>query len=53
VIGVQCLKDSPERSCDDIAHALAEDALTTALMPRYFINFAVKRDIGTKLGKLG
>lgn len=53
VIGVQCLKDSREWSCEDINRALSEDALTTAVMPRYFINYAAKREIGTKLGRLG
>ncbi len=51
-LGVQHLKDSPEWDCRDIEAALSEGALTAAIMPRYFINYAAKRDISTKLGKL-
>ena len=52
VIGVQCLKDSFEWSVDDVYGALLEEALTTAVMARYHVNNAVKRELGAKLGRL-
>jgi len=52
VIGVQALKDSKEWSIDDIEKALSEESLTTAVMQRYHVNNAVKRELGSKLGKL-
>jgi len=53
VIGIQALKDSKEWSIAQVQSALSEEALTMAVMPRYHINFSAKRDIGSKLGKLG
>ena len=52
VIGVQALKDSKEWSVEDIERALSEEALTAAVMSRYHVNNQVKRELGTKLGKL-
>lgn len=52
VIGVQALKGSKEWSLDALSTALSEEALTSAVMPRYHVNFAVKRELGSKLGKL-
>lgn len=52
VIGVQALKDAKEWSVDDIEKALSEEALTSAVMQRYHVNNAVKRELGSKLGKL-
>jgi hypothetical protein len=51
VIGIQSLKDSKEWDYKQLEAALSEEALTMAVMPRYFVNFAVKRELGTKLGK--
>jgi len=51
VIGIQALKDSKEWSITQIQSALSEESLTMAVMPRYHINFSVKRDIGSKLGR--
>ena len=52
VIGVQTLKDSKEWSIEDVEAALSEESLTTATMPRYHVNNAIKRELGSKLGKL-
>ena len=52
VIGVQALKDSKEWSVDEVERALSEEALTAVVMSRYHVNNSVKRELGTKLGKL-
>lgn len=52
VIGIQALRNSREWSTDDIDAALSETALTAAVMQRYHINFAVRRELGSKFGKL-
>ena len=52
VLGVQSLQNSQEWSIEDIGKALSEEALTSAVMQRYHVNNSVKRELGTKLGKL-
>ncbi|MFZ1007624.1 MAG: hypothetical protein WAN65_12355, partial [Candidatus Sulfotelmatobacter sp.] len=52
VIGVQALRNSKEWSTAEIEKALSPEALTAAVMQRYHINVAVKRELGSKLGKL-
>jgi hypothetical protein len=52
ILGVQALKDSREWTVDDIAKSLSEEALTSAVMPRYHIDVAVRRALGAKLGSL-
>lgn len=52
VIGVQALKESKEWSVDAITIALSEESLTATVMSRYHVNNSVKRELGTKLGKL-
>jgi hypothetical protein len=52
VIGIQALKDSKEWSVEHIKNALSEEALTAAVVARYHVNNSVKRELGTKLGKL-
>lgn len=52
VLGVQALQNSREWSVGDVAKAISEEALTAAVLPRYHVNFAVKRELGSKLGKL-
>lgn len=52
VIGVQALRNSKEWSTDDIEKALSPEGLTSAVMQRYHVNVAVKRELGSKLGKL-
>ena len=52
VLGVQALRNAQEWSVDDVARALSEEALTAAVMPRYHVNVAIKRELGSKLGKI-
>ena len=52
VIGIQALKDAKEWSIEDVEKALSEEALTATVMSRYHVNNSVKRELGTKLGKL-
>ncbi len=52
VIGVQSLRGSQEWSVEDIAKALGQEALTTAVMQRYHVDTSVRRALGSKLGSL-
>ncbi len=52
VIGIQALKDSKEWDYKQLQASLSEEALTMVVMPRYFVNVAVKRELGSKLGKV-
>jgi hypothetical protein len=51
VLGVRALKDSKEWSLADIHSALSEEALTSAVMQRYHVLLAVKRELASKLGR--
>jgi len=50
IIGVQGLQNSKEWSPADIDTALSEEALTTAVMQRYHVHVASKRELSIKLG---
>jgi len=52
VLGLLALKDSPQWNPDQVDKALGEEALTTAMMPRTFVDYYIRRALGTKLGKL-
>jgi hypothetical protein len=52
VIGVQALRNAKEWSPENIDRALSEEALTSAVMPRYHVHNSVKRELGSKFGKL-
>jgi hypothetical protein len=52
VMGVQSLEGASEWSREDITRALSEEALTSAVMPRYHLDFAIRRSLGSKLGSL-
>jgi hypothetical protein len=52
VIGIQALQKSKEWTNEDIAKAISEEALTAAVMPRYHVYNSVKRELGSKLGKM-
>jgi hypothetical protein len=52
VIGVQALKDSQEWTVSDIEKALSEEALSAAVVQRYHVNNSIKRELGSKLGKI-
>jgi hypothetical protein len=50
VIGVQALMNSKLWSTQEINLALSEEALTAVAMQRYHVHFAVRRELGSKLG---
>jgi hypothetical protein len=50
VIGIQALRSSKVWSSSDIDAALSEEGLTASAMQRYHVHFAVKRELGSKLG---
>ncbi len=52
ILGVKALEASKEWPRDKIKAALSEEALTSAVMPRYHVNNAVKRELGSKLGRM-
>ena len=52
IIGVQALRHAKEWSPENIDAALSEEALTAAVMQRYHVHNSVKRELGSKLGKL-
>jgi hypothetical protein len=52
VMGVQALKESRQWTQEDILTSLSEEALTAAVMPRYHVDVAVKRALGSKLGTI-
>ncbi|MBV8547643.1 MAG: hypothetical protein JO088_23110, partial [Acidobacteria bacterium] len=52
VIGVQALRSSREWPVESLEKVLSEEALTAAVMPRYHVYNSVKRELGSKLGKL-
>ena len=52
VFGLQALRGSPEWTVQDLSDAFSEIALTSAVMPRYHVDVAVKRALGAKLGTL-
>ena len=52
VIGIQALQNSQEWTSDQVSKALSEEALSAAVMPRYHVNNSVKRELGSKLGKI-
>jgi len=51
VIGIQQLRGSKEWGPGEIEKALSAEALTSAVMQRYHVYVACKREIGAKLGK--
>ena len=52
VMGAQALRDAQQWTMDDFQRALSEEALTAVVMPRYHIDIAIKRSLGSKLGTL-
>lgn len=52
VIGIQALQNSQEWTNLQVEKALSEESLTAAVMPRYHVNNSVKRELGSKLGKI-
>lgn len=52
VMGVTALRGSREWTDADSRQALSEEALTAAVMPRYHVDFAIRRALGSKLGSI-
>jgi hypothetical protein len=51
VIGIQQLKGSKEWGPEEIEKALSPEALTSAVMQRYHVYIACRRELGAKFGK--
>jgi hypothetical protein len=51
VIGVQQMRGSKEWGPEEIERALSPEALTSAVMQRYHVYVACRRDLGAKFGK--
>jgi hypothetical protein len=51
VIGVQQMRGSKESGPEEIERALSPEALTSAVMQRYHVYIACRRDLGAKFGK--
>ncbi|HEX8149956.1 MAG TPA: ATP-binding protein [Pyrinomonadaceae bacterium] len=52
IIGIQALQGAKEWTDEDIRKATSEEALTAAVMQRYHVYNSVKRELGSKLGKI-
>ncbi|HEX8706811.1 MAG TPA: ATP-binding protein [Pyrinomonadaceae bacterium] len=52
VIGIRALQKSKEWTDDDIKKATSEEALTAVVMQRYHVYTSVRRELGSKLGKM-
>ena len=51
IMGVQALRNSKEWSPENVEQALSQESLTGAVMQRYHVVFAVKRQLGAKLSR--
>lgn len=51
VIGIHQMRDSKEWGPGEIEKALSSEALTSAVMQRYHVYIACRRDLGAKFGK--
>jgi len=51
VIGIQQMRGSKEWGPEEIEKALSSEALTSAVMQRYHVYIACRRDLGAKFGK--
>jgi hypothetical protein len=51
VIGIQQMRGSKEWGPEEIERALSSEALTSAVMQRYHVYIACRRDLGAKFGK--
>jgi hypothetical protein len=52
IIGIQQLRGSKEWGPDEISRSLSPEALTGAVMQRYHVYIACRRELGAKFGKL-
>jgi hypothetical protein len=51
ILGAHALRGSRLWTIEDIAKLWTEEALTAAVLPRYHVDLAVKRGVGSKLGR--
>ena len=51
VIGIQQLRGSKEWGPDEIERALSSEALSSAVMQRYHVYIACRRELGAKFGR--
>jgi hypothetical protein len=51
VIGIQQMRGSKEWGPEEVEKALSSEALTSAVMQRYHVYIACRRDLGAKLGR--
>jgi len=52
VMSAQALKSTGKWSMEELGDLWTEEALTTAVLPRWHIDQSIKRNLGTKLGTL-
>ena len=52
IMGVQGLRNAREWTVADVAKALGEEALTASVMPRWHVDVAIRRALGSKLGSV-
>ena len=52
VMGAKALRDSPEWTMDVLEKAWSQEALTAVVIPRYHVNHAISRGLGSRLGTL-
>ncbi len=52
VIGTLVLQNSPKWNADDSEKALSEEALTTVVNIKYLLHHTIKREIGSRIGKI-
>ncbi|QSN63507.1 MULTISPECIES: hypothetical protein [unclassified Caballeronia] len=52
VLSANALRGSQHWTDDKIDELLSEEGLTAAVLPRYHIDFSIKRSLGTKLGAI-
>jgi hypothetical protein len=51
VIGIQQLRGSKEWTREHVEKALSPEAMTSAVMQRYHVYVACRRELGAKFGK--
>ena len=51
VTGALSFQNRPKWTPKDFEHAISPEALSTAVMSRYYLINQIKRDVGSKLGK--
>ena len=52
ILGAQSLRSGPMWTVEDLSKVWSEEALTAAVLPRYHVDLAIKRAVGSKLGSV-